>query len=65
MELNDVRIDPLGEVATAFFNFRAQGRLKGRPTPHQPTGRVTMIFLHTPPGWRAIHYHESALAARA
>jgi len=23
-----------------------------------------MIFLHTPAGWRAIHYDKSALAAR-
>jgi SnoaL-like domain len=28
-------------------------------------GRVTMLFRRTQAGWRAIHFHESALAVQA
>jgi ketosteroid isomerase-like protein len=58
-------MDLFSDTAFAFFRFRARGQLKGDRTPHEPTGRVTMVFRRAPEGWRAIHYHESALAAQA
>jgi ketosteroid isomerase-like protein len=64
-EIDGIKIDPLGDTAAAFFQFHSTVRLKGRETLHRPTGRVTMIFRHTSSGWRAIHYHESALGALA
>jgi ketosteroid isomerase-like protein len=64
-EIDGIKIDPLGDAAAAFFQFRATVRLKGREALHRPTGRVTMLFRRTPSGWRAIHYHESALGALA
>jgi len=64
-EIDGIEIDPLGDTAAAFFRFRSTVRLKGRETLHRPTGRVTMIFRRTSAGWRAIHYHESALGALA
>jgi ketosteroid isomerase-like protein len=64
-EIDGIKIDPLGDTAAAFFQFRSTVKLKGRETLHRPTGRVTMIFRRTSSGWRAIHYHESALGALA
>jgi ketosteroid isomerase-like protein len=60
-----IRIDALGDAAVAFFEFHSTVRLKGREALYRPTGRVTMILRRTPAGWRAIHFHESALGAVA
>jgi ketosteroid isomerase-like protein len=65
MVLHEVTIDPLGDAAVAYFRFVVKGKLKGHARPHEPVGRVTMLFRRTPHGWRVIHYHESALAAHA
>jgi hypothetical protein len=43
----------------------AAGALEGRDELYRPSGRVTMLIRRTQAGWRAIHYHESALAAQA
>jgi len=64
-KIDDIRIDPLGDTAMAFFKFHSTVRLKGCDGLYRPSGRVTMLFRHTPNGWRVIHYHESALAAQA
>jgi ketosteroid isomerase-like protein len=58
--LDDLKIDVLGETAIAHFTSRSIVRLKRRPTKYEPISHVTMIFHLTPDGWRAIHYHESA-----
>jgi ketosteroid isomerase-like protein len=65
MELDGISIDLLGDSAAVYFRFRAKGKLNKQEGSHEPVGRVTMIFRRTPNGWRAIHYHESALAAHA
>jgi ketosteroid isomerase-like protein len=65
MNLDQVSIDPMGQVALAFFIFRVSAKLRGRDGQHEPTGRVSMVLKNTPNGWRLIHYHESALAAHA
>ena len=65
MVLHEVTTDPLGDAAVAYFRFVVKGMLKEHERPHQPVGRVTMLFRRTPHGWRIIHPHESALAASA
>jgi len=64
-QLENVQIDILGNTAVAFFISRSRVKLKGRATIYEPTARVTMIFRRTEAGWRAIHYHESALSAQS
>ena len=64
-KLDDIRIDPLGDTAIAFFQFHSTVKLRGREELYRPSGRVTMLFRHTQVGWLAIHYHESAHAAVA
>jgi ketosteroid isomerase-like protein len=63
--IDGIQIDPLGDVAIAFFQFHSTVKLKGGKGLYRPSGRVTMLFQNTHAGWRAIHYHESALAAQA
>lgn len=58
--LDDVKIDVLGETAIAFFTSHSTVVLKGRPANYEPIAHVTMIFHRTTAGWRVIHYHESA-----
>lgn len=64
-ELTDVQIDILGDTAIAFFISHSKVKLKARAALHEPTFRVSMIFQRTAAGWRAIHFHESALSAQA
>lgn len=64
-DLTDIQIDVLGDAAIAFFISHSKVKLKGRSTPHEPTFRVSMILHRTSAGWRAIHFHESALSAQA
>jgi ketosteroid isomerase-like protein len=64
-ELEDVKIDVLGETAIAFFTSRSSVMLKGRPTKYEPIGHISMIFRQAPAGWRAIHFHESARSEQA
>jgi ketosteroid isomerase-like protein len=64
-ELEDVKIDVLGDTAIVFFTSRSSVKLKGRPTKYDPIGHVSMIFRRTSEGWRAIHFHESARSAQA
>lgn len=64
-EIDNIRIDSLGDTAIAFFKFHSTVRLKGRKELFRPSGRVTMLFRNTQDRWRVIHYHESALAAQS
>jgi ketosteroid isomerase-like protein len=64
-KIDGIRIDLLGDTAIAFFQFHSTVKLKGGEGLYRPSGRVTMLFRHTMAVWRAIHYHESALAAQA
>ena len=64
-EVNDLKIDVLGHTAIAFFISHSSLKLKARAEMHEPNFRVSMIFKRTPAGWRAIHFHESALSAQA
>jgi ketosteroid isomerase-like protein len=59
MELSDVSIDILGDVAYAFLNFHFESQINGHP--HIADGRVTFLLHRTLIGWKAIHYHESRL----
>lgn len=63
--IDSIRVDLSGDAALVFFRFHSTVRLKGRKELYQPRGRVTMLFRRTRPGWRVIHYHESALAAQS
>ncbi|MGH8200531.1 MAG: nuclear transport factor 2 family protein [Steroidobacteraceae bacterium] len=60
-----IKVDVFGDAAVAFFEFHSVVRLRGGEGLYRPSGRVTMLFKRTQTGWRAIHYHESALAAQA
>jgi ketosteroid isomerase-like protein len=64
-EITDVQIDILGDTAIAFFISHSRVKLKARAALHEPTFRVSMVFQRTSAGWRAIHFHESALSAQA
>ncbi len=64
-ELEDVKIDVLGDAAIVFFTSRSSVMLKGRPTKYEPIGHISMIFHRAPEGWRAIHFHESARSEQA
>jgi ketosteroid isomerase-like protein len=64
-QVDAIRIDLLGDTAMAFFQFHSVVKLKGHEGLFEPSGRVTMLFRHTQAGWRVVHFHESALAARA
>jgi ketosteroid isomerase-like protein len=64
-EIRDVQIDILGDTAIAFFISHSTVKLKARTRLHEPTFRVSMIFQRGTVGWRAIHFHESALSAQA
>jgi ketosteroid isomerase-like protein len=64
-KITGLRIDLRGDAALAFYEFHSTVKLKGGQGLYRPSGRVTMAFRSTPVGWRAIHYHESALAAQA
>lgn len=64
-KIDPIRVDAFGDAAFAFFEFHSVVRLKGGEGLYRPSGRVTMSFKRTGTEWRAIHYHESALAAQA
>jgi ketosteroid isomerase-like protein len=64
-EIKDLQIDILGDTAIAFFVCHASVKLRTRTALHNPSFRVTMIFQQTAADWRAIHYHESSLAAQS
>jgi len=63
-QVDNIQISLLGDTAMAFFRFHSTVRIKGQDELFEPRGRVTMLFRHTPAGWRVIHFHESALAAK-
>jgi ketosteroid isomerase-like protein len=64
-KIDPIEIDAFGDAAAAFFEFHSIVKLKGGEGLYRPSGRVTMLFKRTRAEWRAIHYHESALAAQA
>ncbi|HEY6514699.1 MAG TPA: nuclear transport factor 2 family protein [Steroidobacteraceae bacterium] len=63
--IDPIKIDVFEDAAAAFFEFHSVVKLKKGEGLYRPSGRVTMLFKRAPTGWRAIHYHESALAAQA
>jgi SnoaL-like domain len=64
-EIVATTVDIVGESAVAFFQFHSTVKLKGNAELYRPSGRVSMVLRQTRAGWRAIHYHESALAAQS
>ncbi len=63
--IDPIKVDVFGDAAAAYFEFHSVVRLKGGAGLYRPSGRVTMLFKRTQAEWRAVHYHESALAAQA
>lgn len=63
--IDPIKVDAIGDAAAAFFEFHSIVKLKGGEGLYSPSGRVTMLFKRTQTQWRAIQYHESALAAQA
>lgn len=60
MTLDAISIQTFGDTALAFFNFLAHAE-KNLELP----GRVSMVFRRSGDGWKLVHYHESAVAAKA
>lgn len=63
--IDPIKVDAFGDAAAAYFEFHSIVKLKGGAGLYRPSGRVTMLFKRTQAQWRAVHYHESALAAQA
>jgi len=59
MEVSDVSVDVLGDVASAFLSFHFEGEINGQP--HIADGRVTFLLHRKSGTWKVIHYHESRL----
>ena len=57
MEVSDVSVDIVGDVAVAFLSFHFEGEVKGRP--YIADGRVTLVLRRKSGTWKVIHYHES------
>jgi ketosteroid isomerase-like protein len=64
-KITDVQIDILGDTALAFFISHSSVKLKARVALHETTFRVSIVLRRASTGWRAIHFHESALSAQA
>ena len=64
-KIDQIKVDAFGDAAAAFYEFHSIVKLRGGKGLYRPSGRVTMLFKRTQTEWRAIHYHESALAAQA
>jgi len=63
--IDPIKVDAFGDAAAAYFEFHSIVKLRGGAGLYRPSGRVTMLFKRTQTDWRAVHYHESALAAQA
>lgn len=57
MQLSDISIDTLGEMAHAFCRFHYEGKVNGRE--HMVDGRCTFVMHRKDGAWKVIHYHES------
>jgi ketosteroid isomerase-like protein len=57
MEVRDVSIAILGEVACVFLKFHFEGQINGRA--HIADGWVTFLLHRRCGNWKVIHYHES------
>ena len=55
LAFSDLEIEPLGPDSAV-----ALGRWELKRANDNPHGRFTLIFRHTPDGWRIIHDHTSA-----
>ena len=58
MDVGDVTIDVLGDVAYAFFTFRFAAELPDG-SPFAVQGRNTLVARRVGDGWKGIHWHES------
>jgi ketosteroid isomerase-like protein len=59
MEIPELSVHLLGDVAYAFFTFRFEAEVRDRSEPFKVEGRNTLIFRRTKGAWKGIHYHES------
>lgn len=57
MEVSNLVVSVLGDVAFAFFTFHFEGEMKGLR--HAADGRVTFLLRRKSGMWKVIHYHES------
>jgi uncharacterized protein (TIGR02246 family) len=55
LTFSDLEIEPLGPDSAI-----ALGRWELKRADDMPHGRFTLIFRHTPDGWRIVHDHTSA-----
>ena len=55
LTFSDLEIEPLGPDSAV-----ALGRWELKRANDNPHGRFTLIFRHTPDGWRIVHDHTSA-----
>lgn len=59
MQLSDISIDTLADVAYAFCQFHYEGTVNGKE--HVVDGRCTFVMHRKDGVWKVIHYHESPL----
>jgi ketosteroid isomerase-like protein len=59
MEVGDLSIDVLGDVAYAFFTYHFEAEAAGQAQPFRVDGRETLILRRTSGTWKVIHYHGS------
>jgi ketosteroid isomerase-like protein len=55
LTFSDLEIEPLGPDSAV-----ALGRWDLKRANNNPHGRFTLVFRHTPDGWRIVHDHTSA-----
>ena len=60
LTFSDLEIEPLGPDSAV-----ALGRWELKRANDNPHGRFTLVFRHTPDGWRIVHDHTSAASPTA
>ena len=58
LTFSDLEIEPLGPDSAV-----ALGRWELKRANDNPHGRFTLVFRHTPDGWRIVHDHTSAASS--
>ena len=59
LDIRDVRVDVVGDVAYAYLNFVMTVYMKPFDRDLEFDGRFTFLFRRKGNDWKFIHYHES------
>lgn len=61
IEDTDLKIDVIGEVATAYLYAVATAKLPGSEHPYKAPFRASIVLRKIEGEWKFIHYHESRI----